>query len=466
MIDKLRRRFTIVLLTLFALAFGTHAVVMHALVSTGHSWDAGVVHTIAAYYAENGTTFIPESWEGAYLAYYSNNIPITFLLSVAYKAASMAGIHEFAVMGPIINSIAILGSFVILVLVAWKLYGRRAALAAYGIGFVLIILSAYTPITYTDTVGMFAVMLSLGAAVLFHYSKTLRRQLLWACLFGVAVVAAYLIKPTAVLLPAALVAMYLIARRFRINWRIAVFFAAGIIAAYGTYSVAWRALPNFAEYPPAYINERATSVEHFLGLGSLRGLPPFENCKRGVYCPDYVDWILGFEGNPGIKTLEERKAFALQLWKDSVTTDFPLGYTKFIAGKAVFSYSDGSFGTWGEGSANNQYIKFRYNTPVDRVVRDIMGPLGRHLQAYKDALTVVWFTILAVIGSGVALAFLSKKFRGDGWQNAFRLAVLGLTGYIMVFETRPRYLFLYVPIYILLAVGTAWYWSRWRQKHA
>ena len=66
----------------------------------------------------------------------------------------------------------------------------------------------------------------------------------------------------------------------------------------------------------------------------------------------------------------------------------------------------------------------------------------------------IWLAVLLVISLGVVLAWRSRKFREDYWQNCFRVAILGVTFFLMVFEARPRYLFLYLPIFILLAVGT------------
>lgn len=451
------RKFKIVAVIAVCLAVVSHIIVAHALYSTSHSWDVGAVHKLAINYIETGTTETPGAWEQNYLAKYDNNVPITLFLTLIFKAVSLFGISNFALCSQVINSAAILGAFFMMIVAAYKLFGRRAAALAYVFGFILIIISAYAPITYTDTLGMFFVAAMLLAMVVLDKASG-KKRLALSCLLGLLLVFGYLIKPTTAILFIAFVVVVLaknlpnITRKGFLKKGIAILLSliAGLVVGWALYTVALGMLPNFAKYSTEQIDRYKTPIEHYIGMGALRGLGPWTGCKNGGYCSDYVDWV---QSEDGLKSLADRKEYALSLWQDSVTAGSPFDYLGFVIKKAVISFSDGSFGIWQEGGSLNNQIVFFDNNDIDVTIRQFIGPDGRYLNRFKALQYAVWLAILVIIVVSAVFVLKDRRLRQNLWLNVFYLTAIGLCLYLMLFECRARYAFLYLPVFIMLASG-------------
>lgn len=457
------KRFRVAAGAAVLLAIIAHVLIAHSLLSSGYTWDVAEIYKIARYYIESGImNASPSAWPTGYLATYGNNMPITLLLILWFKLATTLGGSDFVLYSQILNSTAIIGAFLLTLFSAYKLYGRKGFVVAWGIGFVLLVITPYAPITYTDTLGAFAISIIVALGVLLA-DKSNRRRPLTAFLFGLFLVGGYLAKPTVLILIISMAILFFIynyrnpsnLKLTRERWPVVVAMALGIVMCIVVYVSASLLAPNIMRYSEQQIDRRKLPIEHFLGMGSLRGLSPWEGCKSGGYCADYVDWV---RSDDGIATLEERKEYGLWLWRKSVSDDFPVGYLSFVLKKLGKSYTDGSFGVWGEGSNGN--IHFYNNTDTDKTMREFFGPFGTHRTAVGFIRDGVWFSVLCIIALGCVVGLRYRRLGYNFWLNVFRLALIGLSLYIMIFEARARYLFLYLPVFILLTVGTLAYLAR------
>lgn len=451
-----RRTYALILLGLAGLTIITEVILAHALISHGHGWDVQTVNEIARNYAAYGSTESTNVWNNLYLAKYGNNTPITLFLATSFMTFGELVGNNFRLISQIINSTAIVGSVFFVVYTAHKLYGQRASLTAFVLGYILIILSPYTPITYTDTLGMFFVAATVFFAVLCAGSGK-KARLFWALLLGLMIACSYLIKPTGIFIGTAIVAVYIVkhiptskpTRAIKRGGAIALLCMLGLIGGIWGYQAALQARPNFARYTPAEIEANKTPIQHFLGMGSLRGLEPYPECTGGGFCLAYVNYMQS--GAAEVSTVDGRRQYGLEVWRNSFESDFPSGYTGLLASKTLQNYSDGSFGVWAEGGDK---VTFHNNTHLDEMVRKFADPFGSSFNKLKILLQITWMTVLTVIAAGCVYLWRNRAFREDYWQNCFRVAVLGVTFFLMIFEARARYLFLYVPVFILLAVGT------------
>lgn len=406
---------------------------------------------LAVNYVENGTTKIdPPAWEHAYLAKYANNIPITLLLTLVFKSMSYFGGESYVLYSQIVNSIAIIGSFLLMLFVAKRLLGRTGWTVAWLFGFVFLIITPYTPITYTDTLGALAVTAILAAMVLLKGSQG-RRRLALGFMLGAIVGAGYLVKPTVLIIFIAAFVMIMIHKLIKkknityyLSYAIPV--VAGLIAVIIGYGVILNSLPNFAQYSEEQLDRHATPIHHYLGMGSLRGLEPWVDCSRGVYCSDYVDWV---QSETGIKKLDDRKKYGLELWWNSLSSS-PMEYLAFIFGKLVLSYSDGYFGAWREG--DNSSIIFADDSKVSHEIRAFLVPDGKYYSLTRPIIDALWFIMLALTLVAGVLSLKSRSYRSI-WIDIMMLSLVGVSLYIMIFETRARYIFLYLPVVILMASG-------------
>lgn len=450
-----RRGMRILFIVLAVFSIITEVIVAHALLSNGHGWDVGTVDVIARHYGGNGEAL--SGFDSIYLARNDNNVPITLLLATIYRGLSYFFGEHYTLYSQIINSTAILMSVFLTVYIAGRLYGKRAALIAFMLGYLLIILSPYTPITYTDTIAMFFVVLTVFCALKISSAK-LKGRYFWAFSIGLVLAIGYLMKPTVIFIGLALVFALAITYlnkvtipKLKKHSYIALFGLLGLTLGLTGYHVVRLSLPQFATYTPAQINASKTPLEHYLAMGSFRGLPPYEECMYGSFCMKFAQYMQS--GAAEVSTLAKRKEYALELWRSGLKEDFPSGYSSFLVKKTLLIYSDGSFGVWLEGG-NNEVITFYNNNNLDVLIRSYMGPLGNNSNIFRVLLHTIWLVILIVISLGTIHSLFNRKIRENFWLNYYRIAIIGVSIFLILFEGRPRYLFLYLPIFILLAVGT------------
>lgn len=444
-----------------ALVFGIVSsayLVGHALFSSGHAWDAGVVEMLARHYIDYGTTDLPDNfWEDNYLTKYSNNVAITLLLTIVFKLSQIVGLGYFGAVSQLLNSLCLVAAVFLTAYSAYRLFGRRALSLTLIFGYLLVILSPFAAVTYSDTIGAFVVALLIAIVVIASRSKATRRSLLLV-LFGSVLCFGILIKPNIIFIIislAVVVILYILKNQNNtISIKQYLILPGSIILGFMifllSYNLVLNNMPGFAKYSPAEYERYHTPIEHFLGMGSLRGLEPYSYCTSGGYCADMVDWV--YSSN-GLATVNERKNYGLSLWKSSVETDFPFGYSGLVLNKLSVMFSDGSFGVWQEGAGLNDKINFKNQSSLDQWIREFMGPTGSHLGGFRSLLNMVWLALVIIIVVGTLVLFFRRRVGRSFWLDAFMTIIIMQVVFLMVFESRPRYLFLYLPVFILLAVG-------------
>lgn len=180
--------------------------------------------------------------------------------------------------------------------------------------------------------------------------------------------------------------------------------------------------------------ERAFGPAHFL----MMGLNPETN--GGYYRPD-VDFSGSFA------TTAERNSANIAVAVERVKEMGPSNLRRHLINKVLINYNDGSFFWGGEGTfykevpeeTNHLLCSFFRNIYYNRE-----NP-GKYYSAWFQFVQMIWITVLFF----TALAGLRKQ---DTRQSAIMIALIGLTLFDLLFEARSRYLFAYVPLYIILAM--------------
>ena len=472
-VKNIEKYYKVIVISLFGFLTLSLVVASLSVYSTNHSWDVSVVKMLAENYIAHGTTEVArDMWEYNYLARYDNNIPITLLLVGILKAASIFGISgNVAILG--LNSLSMLLSCAMIIYAIYKSLGARASLAAFIPAYVFVAISPFLTIFYTDTLGLFAI--SLIVLLLVKFKSTNMNRFLYSGLIGSVAGFSLLVKPTTLIVFIAIAIVFVaknIKNLFKWNFlwpnllMLGSFFS-GLLILTLTYSLIFNSMPNFAKYSDGLIDQKRVSAIHYLGMGSLRGLAPFQKCETGGYCPELVDWITGEEG---IKSLDEKNNFSFNLWHKSVETDFPWGYLGFAGRKIESTFSDGSFGAWGEGASNNDKIIFLSRNPVAKKGREFLGINPKRGLIVRGLWQGVWLLVLLSIFSFslllVAAQFkefkLLKKYRDSNrLGEIFIVAIFGLALYQILFESRARYIYLFIPIFAFMFVLFVDIFAKW-----
>ena len=114
----------------------------------------------------------------------------------------------------------------------------------------------------------------------------------------------------------------------------------------------------------------------------------------------------------------------------------------FFSVKAYKAYADGTF-------AFNSYLVDQPVRRTDRLslfLRKIFYREGVWNPAYRAVMQCIW--LLVLLGCLAAVLFRSREYA----VQLCALSLLGLTAYQLLFEVWPRYLFLYAPLFLVLAL--------------
>lgn len=111
-----------------------------------------------------------------------------------------------------------------------------------------------------------------------------------------------------------------------------------------------------------------------------------------------------------------------------------------------FNFGDFAWGIEGD----FYYERFVHYNIVYRICHEIFYPAGSYYKYFKTVMQGIWLVIL----SGMPLVFFSLKKRKKNLDEiaVMFIALCGLALFVMLFEARARYLYLYSPMYLVVAL--------------
>ena len=413
--------------------------------SIQHSWDAGAIQTIANNYIKTGNTDPDnKAWEYNYLLRYDNNITITYFVVITYRIANFVGIDKDILLIFINNILILLSSLFIMAIIYVKF--NKSVFSIISTFIIAIInFSPYSTVFYTDTVGLFFVASQLFILLLIElYAKKGNGYILkiLTILLGIFAYLGYAIKPTTLILMISILLSSLFfinkCRNVKIIAKYFGLFAFGAVSSFFILNTLIVSSNGFAKYSSSQIREKRTGFLHYLGMGSMRGLPPYSECNTGSYCPRYAD-------DTASKGAREREEVSLNIFIDSLTNNFPFGWLKFAILKVSNFFNDGTFGVWGEGSSRNNFIQFLAEGNIVHKFRRFLSWNGDKFRLFSVFVSIVWGAILTLF-----TIFIFKSANKFKYYHVVLLFfTLLVVTYQVLFESRARYIFIYLPIFIV-----------------
>lgn len=407
-------------------------------------WDANVVTGAArAVVARDAESL--QAVSAWYFSRYPNNLLLTLIISVLLQINGALGLFagDYELMSVVVvNSALSLGTAVLayrtLVLLGT---GRRAAFLGYGWTVLLLAFSPWNVIVYSDAMGLLFPL----AVLYLGLRRDIPPLLQWPLIAAVAYLG-YQIKPTVFIVLIALVgvrlleALYRLGQGHRIAWAEVRRRGGALLLAVVTLVVIHGALDRAYQAAGLVIDEtQRYSIYHFLMMGQN------DVSNGGYYEPD-----VGFSAS--FPEYEERKeadmAVALQRIQDRGLT----GQLVFTARKVLSDYNDGTFAWSVEG---NFYRDIKPEpSAAAGTLRDLFYSTGRYYPMYQTAVQGLWWgtLLLVLVSAAAALYDLARRNRCSQAYLVLLVSLIGVTLYDAIFETRARYLYIYVPFYILCAV--------------
>ena len=419
-------------------------------------WDAGRLVEDGWRLANN------EGFRAGYYSRYPNNLLLLRLIQLCMKLAlalgashPIVGIFIFDILNCAACAIALLGIYYVLRQVA----SVGCALVGYALGVMLLWISPWASIIYSDAIVLAAPIVSMALVLAARRQAGWRSALLWLA-FGANSIIGYRIKPQqifplfAVALLGVLSMTYMLKRENR-DHRMSDLKRLGTSACAVVLGIALAtsAANVITSRLSSRLNENAQfGWSHFLMMGLNPEL-------RGVYAEEDVAYSAGFEDQAA------RTSANMERVRERLQQMGLGGTAHLLLDKLLTTYADGSFAWPVEG-------KFIAEEP--RWHEDILSPLTLSLYypgsesiplgtRYEGWLTyeqAIWLLLLLLCPCSLlrrAGARASMEIDGERDDNrlyletTLALTLLMLSAFELLFEARARYLYSFAALYVVLA---------------
>lgn len=403
--------YNIILLSIFGIM-----VVIQIIITLWMPVDVGadfqVVKEMAIKLAQGG------GFQGdSYFKAQANNVPITILFKTIYQ---LFGSWKVVIY---IGALLVNISMVLLALSIKNITNNKyVSLCICLIGEVLVTLSWRTYIPYTDNFGMIFI-----AFIVFLYTTNIRKGYKMFIIFVVSIIGTF-IKPT-ILIPLLAIIIYEILKIIEYNRKISSKKIVAIVVG-GVIILSSRNITKDIMYT---VHNYETGVEtkgwqFFLLAGQdTEGLG---TVGQGIYSEVYKKICKQY------KSSEERKQACFDVATEWIKERGVWGNLDFYIKKLDVAYNDGYF--------NN--VQFFNKDKVEKnMLYEIYCKKGKYYSIGANIFQVLWDLILVIIGMSV---LVRKDIRIINKYEVFEIMILGITAYLMLFEGRSKYLFMFLPIYI------------------
>lgn len=337
---------------------------------------------------------------------FPNNIPVLLLFVGIMRFLDFIGIHDYLPCLIIINMLVVILSIVCLYIF---IYRRTNLSHITTLSFLLVIiipLYTYTTIVYTDTLTMIFPILSLLMYDFFYHSEN--RKFKYVCLvfLGICLAIGALIKANVIITSIAIFTHYFMTTK----WKSSLIFMVVLLIPF-----------IFKNYVYQKVIDPIIPVENEeLGYPTTYWLMMGLNQSGKIY------------GGFNIEDLH----ITAELKKERLSNYGVQGYLEFLSKKINF--------TWGEGT---------YYAP-DKLIRSPLGESKYQEYVFGDKKTTFVYgsqishTLILFLIVIVGCSLFRKRI---SFEVVLSITLFGVFLFLLFWETRSRYLILYIPVMLALA---------------
>ncbi len=387
-------------------------------------WDVGTIVNNAVNIARTGENVITDIW---YFNKCPNNLTLLYILVAILKY--IGPLFEQQYFSLVRVSVVMVWMAVYLtVLCIYRITANKTiTVAGMILSWLLIGLSPWIVIPYSDSMGIVFPILAvfcylyIGNVYVRFFAVSL------TCFMG------YLIKPPIVIV---LIAMVLITgcdmlqemldKKFSIKKATGILLA--VVLALALYIPAKNIVYEIDESP--LDANRAFTATHYFMMG-------LNYQYDGVWCGDDVLYSESFA------TVAERQAANLSLAKDRLKYMGIKGYANLLLIKNMRTYNDGTFNWSREGIF--YYQMQEQFTPAGELLTSYYYEYGENFRKYAVFAQILW--LITLTGCCLCLSFNKSDS-----ENLISITLLGVSMYILLFECRARYLFIFLPLYVIMCI--------------
>ncbi len=366
----------------------------------------------------------------SYFSYYPNNIFITIVFSKILWFVNMVGVGKYSYFSLLIiqSLINILTGGLIFIVVARVTKKVYLAWSGYSLYIILIWLSPWTSIPYSDSMGLVYPILIY---YLYISLDNKRFELMKLIFIGVFSVCGYFIKPQTFIITIAIIIIncFYIKKIY-----IKTLIRKSVIIAISMFVCFLGIKEINSDERLSLDKELEISYYHFINMG-------LNDVTDGGYLDDDAT-ISMWELNK-----EKRKEDNVNAIRSRLKNYGFLGLVKHQVKKTLNNYNDGTFG-WGLEGNFYYSVDKKDNSKLAKITRSIYYEDGSYHVYYKYLMQGIWLLILSIL----PLNIFRRNEPLDNYSKVIYLSLIGLFLFESIFEARSRYLYTYVPIFIVGAM--------------
>ena len=371
-----------------------------------------------------------------YYSIYPNNLFLVYLFSRILKLNMLMGspVSNGGLLLALVQCAVMNVSGIVLFKCAKRFVSVWASWCIYFLYVLLIDLSGWMVLPYSDGMGVIFPILFL---YLYLRCKECPKQIVkYLYVFALFVMGeiAYHIKPYTVVVLIAITAIELIEwlkralKRTGMQWKNSTITVLAAIVGLACSSIVISQMTHSMGF--SIDKEREMGIPHYLMLGvnvdSWGG---------------YSDEDLEFGKELGSKEL--RNQAELEEFKSRLKNMGIAGYAELFVHKAAKNYLDGTY-SWRNAESFYEEI-YPSRGRISDILRSCYYGFGELFPYHALIRQFLWIGVLAMI----PFAALTKR-RLEAKEKVLMLSVLGLMLYLQIFEAQARYVFVFVPLFLIL----------------
>lgn len=377
-------------------------------------------------------------YNGDYFVKHPNNLALQILLSVYLKATSFISFLAPLRKLILLNLFFVDASILMSVLTAKKVYGQKAANQVFICAVLLIAFHPTLSVVYSDTIAMPFPIGTLCFFIHALYSHNTAKKTLFYTLsisFGVI---GYLFKPTALIMLISISIFLLL--RFKKTFFKKIIWVPLLIAillstiTYNCFSYMKQTTLN--ELKQEFPDIKSRGVLHYMALGLCA--PDEDSDGYGSWNEKEVKWMQTHINHDNY-TQEAIEHIQSKLINFGIG-----GYIQHLANKLIWAGTDGTFFYGNEGE-----FHLEEQSPTNTLRGKLQNAFYTETDLYQNLFSSWWQGVWLFIWLRLVLVFFQKQHNTAG--GIAKLSLLGLFLFLLLFENRSRYLFLYLPVFLFAA---------------
>lgn len=397
----------------------------YQLITTPSNWDFGSIFDGAYAVVNNGKL------NNHYFSMCDNNIFPVLFLTLIFKIISLLGIHHYTITGIILNIVMIDLAIVCLYFIVRKLFNKNIALFSLSLCLFITPIFTYVPIFYTDTLSMvFPLLLILIYLYIKDINKFNKKKIILSILLAIISFLSLKMKATTCIVLVVILIDIILSKKY--NNLLCIL--ACLVFCLLSNILYIKSVNSLNIFNFDISEKKGFPMTHYFMMGLSSREFGYQNVN-GIFNQDEVNNTLS------ITDYKEREEFNKKVIKERLSNYGIIGTTYFMYKKTLHNFGDGSY------YAPRKLIINPKNS--NNLLKDFVYEDGKYFDIYYYFSNGVQVSILLLMLLGSIFYLIDDKYSDI---NIFRLSVFGIFCFLLLWESRSRYLVNYILVMLVCVI--------------